>query len=184
MDFDSSLFDLPFEHLASLGVDAYSQQTYTAPASPMVDFQDFCSDFASSDIGAEAFETTASAWNFDTSAVSKSQLAQSDIPPTKETFLDGLDRETFDLLGACDGSLEGMFNYSTGGDVQVVPDMAPGEANATDFLLPSFPQSYVAPNSTSVPQALTTKPYTWMNGMDYASFGWPARTRLPSECCV
>lgn len=181
MDFDSSLFDLPFEDLASLSVESYHQQAYTASASPMVDFQDFCTDFASSDFGANASETTAPAWNFEPSTVPLPQPI--DTPPVKETFLDGLDKDTFDFLGPCDGSLQDTFSYSTSGEAQVVPDMAPGEANATDFMLPSFPQSYVAPNGTSVPQASTTKPYTWLNGMDYASFGWPARTRLPSECC-
>ena len=182
MEFDSSLFDLPFEDLASLSVENYQQQVYTAPASPMVDFQDFCSDFANSDFGAEVPETTASTWNVDPSTTPLPRPAQTDIPPLKDTFLDSLDKDTLDFLGPSDGSLQGIYNYNMGGEVQVVPDMAPGEANATDFLLPSFPQSYVAPSGTSVPQASTTKPYTWMNGMEYASFGWPARTRLPSEC--
>lgn len=186
MDFDSSLFDLPFEDLASLSVENYQQQAYTAPASPMVDFQDFCSDFASSDFassdfGAQVSETTASAWTFETSIAPQRQLAQIDVPPVKEPLWDGLDKDTFDFLGPCDDSLQDTLSYSTGGEAQVVPDMAPGQAAATDFLLPSFPQSYVSVNGTSVPQASTTKPYTWMNGMDYASFGWPARTRLPSD---
>lgn len=190
MDFDSSLFDLPFEDLASLSVDTQQQQ-FTATAGPLVDFQDFCSDFASGDfassdfpsgdLGAEVSDTTASSWNFDLlPAVSPTHI---DVPAVRalkdeNSFKDG--KDAFDTLGPCD-SFQEMFNYNMGSDTQVGPDMTPGEANAADFTLPTFSQSYVVPKSTTASQGLPTKPYSWMNGMDYASFGWPARTRLPSD---
>ena len=190
MDFDSSLFDLPFEDLASLSVDTQQQQ-FTASAGPMVDFQDFCSDFASGDFassdfasgdfGTEGSDTTTSSWNFDLlPAVSPTHA---DVPAVKapkeeNSFKEG--KDGFDTLGPYD-SFQETYNYNMGSEVQVVPDMTPGEANAADFTLPSFSQSYVVPKSTTASQGLPTKPYSWMNGMDYASFGWPARTRLPSE---
>jgi hypothetical protein len=190
MDFDSSLFDLPFEDLASLSVDTQQQQ-FTASAGPMVDFQDFCSDFAtgdfassdfpSGDFGTEVSDTTASSWNFDLlPAVSPTHVDVPAVraPKDENSFKDG--KDAFDTLGPCDGFQE-MFNYNMGSEVQVVPDMTPGEANAAEFTLPTFSQSYVVPKSTTASQGLPTKPYSWMNGMDYASFGWPARTRLPSE---
>jgi len=117
--------------------------------------------------------------------------AQTDVPHTnvasdksaklEGSFIDGLDSNDFDPLGPYDASLQGMFSYNGSGDAQVVPDMTPGEANAADFSLPSFSQTYAAPKSSSNAPGIPSKPYSWMNGIDYASFGWPARTRLPSK---
>jgi len=151
MDFDSSLFDLPFEDLASLSVDTQQQQ-FTASAGPMVDFQDFCSDFASGDFassdfargdfGTEGSDTTTSSWNFDLlPAVSPTHA---DVPAVKapkeeNSFKEG--KDGFDTLGPYD-SFQETYNYNMGSEVQVVPDMTPGEANAADFTLPSFSQKH------------------------------------------
>lgn len=187
MDFDSSLFDLPFEDLASLSVEPQQQQGQSGSVSPL-DFQDFCSEFAGSDFSADL---SAPAWFPEPTSVpvgSPTNAKEADATmKAEDLFLDGLDKAAFDPLGF-DSSYQGMFNYgSPNGDAQVVPDMTPVEANAADFTLPTFSQTPAAPKSTSTGQlpAATmpppTQPYSWMNGLDYSSFGWPVRARLPSD---
>ena len=187
MDFDSSLFDLPFEDLASLSVEPQQQQGQPASASPL-DFQDFCSEFAGSDFSADP---SAPAWFPEPTPVPAGSptTAKEAIATMKaeDLFLDDLDKAAFDPLGF-DSSYQGMFNYgSPNGDAQVVPDMTPVDANAADFTLPTFSQTSAVPKSTTTGQlpAATmpppTQPYSWMNGLDYSSFGWPVRARLPSK---
>lgn len=184
MDFDSSLFDLPFEDLACLGIDAHQQQ----PPST-IDFQDFCNDFATADFAVEAAESQTPAWNFepatdsserDASITAKSE--DSSITAKSEDFLSSLDKSLVDPLEPFDSSFDNMFGSNMGNDAQVVPDMAPMEAHAPEFSMPTYTQtSYVPPKTLAATAAPPARPYSWMNGIDYASFGWPARTRLPSE---
>lgn len=187
-NFDSSLFDLPFEDLASLGIDAQQQQ---APAA--IDFQDFCKDFATTDFALEPLDNQMPAWSFesvtdpatDSSAKDAGITAKSeDFSNTakSEDFLSSLDKSVFDPLEPFGSSFDDMFGSSVGNDAQVVPDIAPMQAHAPEFSMPSYTQaSYVQPKTVGVTPGPTTRPYSWMNGIDYASFGWPARTRLPSE---
>lgn len=183
LDFDSSLFDLPFEDLACLGIDAQQQQP---PAT--IDFQDFCKDFATTDFAIEAADNQTPAWSFesatDLSEQNASITAKSEdcITATKsEEFLSSLDKSGFDPLEPFDSSFD-MFGSNLGNDAQVVPDMAPTEAHAPEFSMPTYTQtSSVPPKTVGTIAAPPARPYSWMNGMDYASFGWPARTRLPSE---
>lgn len=186
MDFDSSLFDLPFEDLASLSVEPHQQQGQ-ASASPL-DFQDFCSEFAGSDFSADP---SAPSWfpePIPTSTTSPTKEKDADASmKAEDLFLDGFDKTAFDPIGY-DSSYQGMFNSgSPNGDAQVVPDMTPVEANAADFSLPTYSQNPVMPKSTSTGQPPSasvppsTQPFSWMNGLDHLSFGWPARTRLPSD---
>ena len=184
MDFDSSLFDMPFEDLASLTFDtqpSQQQQAFAVSGSPLMDFQEFCCDFAGNDFG----DTMAPAWSFELPSVSPTHsiAVSPKAPKVEDAFLDGFDKTASDPLAPYDSSLQGMFSYSSGNDAQVVPDMAPGDANAPEFSLPTFSQSYVAPKSTSNGPVVSSRPFSWMNGIDYASFGWPARTRLPSKAC-
>ena len=188
MDFDSSLFDLPFEQLACLGGDAQQQQP------PTVDFQDFCKDFATTDFATDDFAVEATdnqtpAWSFgsatDFSEMDAGIAAKSEdtkITAKSEDFLSSLDKSVFDPLEPFDSSFDNMFGSNIGNDAQVVPDMAPLEAEAPEFSMPTYTQtSYVPPKTLGTTAAPSARPYSWMNGMDYASFGWPARTRLPSE---
>lgn len=197
MDFDSSLFDLPFEDLASLSVDTQQQQAYTASTAPVLEFEDFCSDFAANDFGAKIIDNSAPAWNVDSFFPSietwnfdcASPARQEDVADkpsgakAEDNILDTLEQNAFGPLGPYDSSFQGMSNHNMSNDAQVVPDMTPGEANAAEFFLPSFSQSqnYSATKSTNSRQGVSTRPYSWMNGIDYASFGWPARARLPSD---
>lgn len=185
MPFDSSLFDLPFEDLASLGIDAQQQQQ--PPAT--IDFQDFCKDFATTDFALEPLANQVPAWDFE-SAIESSEkdagvAAKSDNSSTtakSEDFLSSLDKSAFDPLEPFDSSFDDLFGSSVGNDAQVVPDIAPMEAHAPEFSMPSYTQaSYVQPKTVGATPSPSTRPYSWMNGIDYASFGWPARTRLPSE---
>ena len=192
MDFDSSLFDLDFEDLASLSVDTQQQQQpHTGSASPL-DFQDFCSEFAGSDFSAG---NAAPAWSPAPLPATAGSSVKADISSNasmkaEDLFLDGLDKSVFDPLSPYDSSYEGMFNYNAGsGDAQVVPDMAAGDANAADFTLPTFSQAPLAPpvaptnlNAGQLPAS--SQPFSWMNGLDYSSFGWPARARLPSKASL
>lgn len=181
--FDSSLFDLPFEDLASLGIDAQQQQP---PAT--IDFQDFCKDFATTDFALEPLDNQLPAWSFESATDSSEKdvgitAKSEDTSNAKsEDFLSSLDKSVFDPLEPFDSSFDDMFGSSVGNDAQVVPDIAPMEVHAPEFSMPSYTQaSYVQPKPVSVTPGPSTRPYSWMNGIDYASFGWPARTRLPSE---
>lgn len=185
MPFDSSLFDLPFEDLASFGIDAQQQQQ--PPAT--IDFQDFCKDFATTDFALEPLDNQVPAWDFE-SAIESSEkdagvAAKSDNSSTtakSEDFLSSLDKSAFDPLEPFDSSFDDLFGSSVGNDAQVVPDIAPMEAHAPEFSMPSYTQaSYVQPKTVGATPSPSTRPYSWMNGIDYASFGWPARTRLPSD---
>ena len=187
MDFDSSLFDLPFEDLACLGMDAQQQQQ---PAT--IDFQDFCKDFATNDFAVEATDVQTPAWSFESATDSSdkdtgvtTKRDEASVSTKSEDFLSSLDKSVFDPLEPFDSSFDNLFGSNVSSDAQVVPDMAPMEAYAPDFSMPTYTQtSYVPPKSVATAAGLPTRPYSWMNGMDYASFGWPARTRLPSELVV
>ena len=179
MDFDSSLFDLPFEDLASLGMD--SQQQAMAPGA--MDFEDFCKDFASAnDFDADLTNSQTPVQGAEAvpqypgkpASVSAKELKTGD-------FLDGLDKAVFDPLEPFDSNFEDLFGSNVGNDAQVVPSMTPSDANVPEFTLPTFTHApYAFPKSSSSAPGIS-RPYSWMNGMDYASFGWPARTRLPSK---
>ena len=184
MDFDSSLFDLPFEDLACLGLDTQQQQP---PAT--IDFQDFCKDFATTDFAVDAADSQTPAWSFEVATEPSERDADitaksedSSITAKSQDLLSSLDKSAFDPLEPFDSSFDNMFGSNLGNDAQVVPDMAPMEAHAPEFSMPTYTQtSYVPPKPLSTTPAPPARPYSWMNGMDYASFGWPARTRLPSE---
>ena len=186
MDFDSSLFDLPFEDLACLGMEAQQQQP---PAT--IDFQDFCKDFTTTDSAVEAADSQIPAWSFGTAnEISERDMGitakseDSNITPKSEDFLCNLDKSDFDSLEPFDSSFDNMFGGNmgnTGNDAQVVPDMAPSEPHAPEFSMPTCTQTSYVPPKTLGTTAAPARPFSWMNGMDYASFGWPARTRLPSE---
>lgn len=175
MDFDSSLFDLPFEDLACLGMDA--QQQSLSP----IDFQDFCKDFATNDFGTDTTECQAPSWGLE--SATESSEKDTGIATKSEDFLSSLDKSVFDPLEPFDSGFDNLFGSNVGSDAQVVPDMAPMEANAPEFALPTYTQapSYISPKNVGTGVGLPTRPYSWMNGMDYGLFGWPVRTRLPSD---
>ena len=180
MDFDSSIFDMPLEDLASLGMD--TQQQPLAPGA--IDFEDFCKDFATAnDFDADLTDSHTPLWNpelasevSDRSATDAAKAAKSD------DFLDSIDKSVFDCLEPVDGNFDSLFGSNLSSDAQVVPDMTPSTSNVPEFSMPTFTQtSHLAPTSLPGGQGLPSRPYSWMNGMDYSTFGWPARARLPSK---
>ncbi|KAL3139091.1 hypothetical protein ABBQ32_005887 [Trebouxia sp. C0010 RCD-2024] len=180
MDFDSSLFDLPFEDLACLGLDIQQQQQPLEA----IDFQDFCKDFATNDFAAETTDNQAPVWGVE--AATESSEQGTGITAKSEDFVSSLDKSVFDPLEPFDSGFDNLFGSNVGSDAQVVPDMAPMEANAPEFVMPTYTQAspYIAPKTVATGVGLPTRPYAWMNGMDYPLFGWPARTRLPSKTAV
>lgn len=189
MDFDSSLFDLPFEDLACLGLDSQQLQQPLAA----IDFQDFCKDFATNDFAVDTTDNDSPAWGVE--AATESSEQDTAVTTKSEDFLSSLDKSVFDPLEPLDSSFDNLFGSNVGSDAQVVPDMAPMEANAPEFAMPTYTQAspYIAPKTVAPGIGLQTRPYSWMNSMDYPLFGWPARTRLPSKivakcigagCCV
>lgn len=180
MDFDSSLFDLPFEDLASLGID--TQQQSFAPGA--IDFEDFCKDFATAnDFDADVTDSQTPAWSSESASDTSNMAATAATTAIKsDDFLDSIDKSVFDCLEPVDGSSDSLFGSNMGSDAQVVPDMIPSTANVPEFSMPTFTQtSHLAPTQLAAGQGLPGRPYSWMNGMDYATFGWPARARLPSD---
>lgn len=180
MDFDSSLFDLPFEDLASLGID--TQQQSFAPGA--IDFEDFCKDFATAnDFDADVTDSQTPAWSSESASDTSNMAATAATTAIKsDDFLDSIDKSVFDCLEPVDGSSDSLFGSNMGSDAQVVPDMIPSTANVPEFSMPTFTQtSHLAPTQLAAGQGLPGRPYSWMNGMDYATFGWPARARLPSK---
>ncbi|KAL3130922.1 hypothetical protein ABBQ38_000247 [Trebouxia sp. C0009 RCD-2024] len=177
MDFDSSLFDLPFEDLACLGLDSQQLQQPLAA----IDFQDFCKDFATNDFAVDTTDNDSPAWGVE--AATESSEQDTAVTTKSEDFLSSLDKSVFDPLEPLDSSFDNLFGSNVGSDAQVVPDMAPMEANAPEFAMPTYTQAspYIAPKTVAPGIGLQTRPYSWMNSMDYPLFGWPARTRLPSD---
>lgn len=173
MDFDGDLFDINFDELAMFdGQQQQVQSQNAARAATALDFQDFCNEFSSNgslDLG------SVPDWNPNLVSTGQQDTMKADVFDFSFSGLKGepAGKDSFEGLAPMGNDLQALFNFNTGSDAQVVPDMGPSAAHTPDFMLPTVTQ----PTTTSAHTQGNSDPYSWVQSVGCMPLGYPARPR-------